>query len=295
MKFNKEEVAAFDVDAQKGFSARCPEELPVEGAEGIVFELEDQAAYAKFRVGSKDNHPQNAAYAATPQEPQFTPVKGLENVDIRWNAHCVSGTAGAQLLDGLPHPQDYDFFVWKGNEPDMHPYGACYHDLHDKISTGVIEWLQTKGVKAVIVGGLATDFCVAKTIQQLLAAGLEVIVNKAACRGIWAQITEEKQMQKFKDWGCTVIENFPELKHLIKLPRNPLEVLAGYAVQCETQGQAEKMDKLLDLDETFAGTWDQDSNLLVVFKDASCQGFFATCANDSKIIDAETAFRMLTA
>ena len=59
----------------------------------------------------------------------------LANADLSWVSHCVPGTPGFELLDELPQPLDYDYFVWKGVEPDLHPYGACYHDLAEKRST----------------------------------------------------------------------------------------------------------------------------------------------------------------
>jgi nicotinamidase/pyrazinamidase len=34
----------------------------------------------------------------------------------------------------------------------MHPYGSCYHDLAEKLSTGAIEYLRCQEVKIVIVG-----------------------------------------------------------------------------------------------------------------------------------------------
>jgi nicotinamidase/pyrazinamidase len=128
---------------------------------------------------------------------QYSPVEG-ENVDIRWNMHAVPGTKGFELIEGLPKPSEYDFFVWKGIELDMHPYGACYHDLGNTMSTGAIEYLKQKGICNVIVGGLATEYCLKTTAFQLKDAGFTVIVNLAACRGIDPDnvaiaITEMKQ------------------------------------------------------------------------------------------------------
>jgi nicotinamidase/pyrazinamidase len=179
----KAQTASFDVDPQKGFTPLCPDELPVAGGDTIVPALNHQATLARVRVGSKDAHPAGARWEATPAAPQFTPV-GLPNVDIRWNRHCVTNTQGGRLLDGLPREIDYDFFVWKGIEPDLHPYGACYHDLAHRRSTGVIEWLKAQGITHVVVGGLATDYCVKTTALQLLGAGFKVYVNLEACRGI---------------------------------------------------------------------------------------------------------------
>lgn len=181
-------IASFDVDAQNCFTPICPDELPVVNGEKIVPELNQQALYADFRLGSKDAHSPNAIWVATPQTPQLSQLIG-KNVDVHWVPHAIPGTKGFELIAGLPHPNDYDFFVWKGVELDMHPYGACYHDLAEKQSTGVIEFLKMQGVGTVIVGGLATDYCVKITVLQLLRAGFRVIVNQAACRGINLETT----------------------------------------------------------------------------------------------------------
>jgi len=170
MNIDKKTTASFDVDAQKGFTALCPKELPVPGGTAIVDPLNEQAELARLRVGSKDAHSSEADFVGT-----------------TWPRHCEVGTFGFELIDGLPKPDDYDFFVWKGIEKHLHPYGACYHNEDwetRKRSTGVIEYLKCEKIKTVIVGGLATDYCVATTALQLKDAGFDVIVNLAACRGI---------------------------------------------------------------------------------------------------------------
>jgi len=178
-------IASFDVDAQKGFTPLCPDDLPVKGGDDIVDELNAQAEHVDYRVGSKDCHPPKALWTADADHPVFSPVvNGGPNVDIHWPAHCVVGTKGNELLDGLPKVADYNYFVFKGIEPDLHPYGACYHDIEEKMSTGVIEWLKRKMVDTVIVGGLALDYCVKTTAVQLSDAGFNVIINLAACRAV---------------------------------------------------------------------------------------------------------------
>ncbi|KDD96492.1 isochorismatase family protein [Bordetella bronchiseptica] len=187
-------IASFDVDAQKSFTPLCPDELPVPDGHAIVPELNAQAAHADLRLGSKDAHSPHAIWRATADQPMFSPVAGA-NVDVRWNMHCVPGTRGFELLDGLPAPAAYDFFVWKGVEPDMHPYGSCYHDLAERQPTGVIEFLRARDVRYVLVGGLALDYCVKVTALQLRRAGLEVVVNLAACRGIAAATCEQARRE----------------------------------------------------------------------------------------------------
>ena len=62
VKFVKAQVASFDVDAQNTFTPLCPDELPVPEGNCIVDELNAQAKWANYRVGSKDAH--NAKDAA---------------------------------------------------------------------------------------------------------------------------------------------------------------------------------------------------------------------------------------
>lgn len=208
-RYASDYVASFDVDAQKGFTPLCPNELPVPGGHEIVDALNKQATFATIRVGSKDAHSPEAHWVATADNGQFSPVIGHKNVDIRWNRHCEVGTTGFELLDGLPHPIDgYDFFVYKGVERDAHPYGACYHTLdwkNNKKSTGVIEYLDAQCVRVVIVGGLATDYCVKNTALQLADAGFTVILNLEACRGIAAD-TIEAAIAEMKGEGILIAD-----------------------------------------------------------------------------------------
>ncbi|HKY69931.1 MAG TPA: nicotinamidase [Gammaproteobacteria bacterium] len=203
-------VASIDVDAQYGFTTTCQNELPIAGGLDIVEELNQQAKFARLRVGTKDAHPKNAVWIADKDHPPFAPLKG-QHVDTYWPEHCVPGTKGFQSIQGLPHPSEYNFFVWKGIEPDMHPYGACYHDLEEKQSTGLIEFLRNNGIKTVIIGGLATEYCVKKTSIQLRQAGFRVFVNLGACRGINKSTTDEA-IQEMTEAGVKFIKSAKELK-----------------------------------------------------------------------------------
>lgn len=208
-----EKTASFDVDVQKGFTILCENELPVSGGELLATPLNEQAKFAKYRVASKDAHCRDAVWIATEQKPAFSQV-GLVNSDIRWNSHCIMGTPGAELIPGMPNIEDYDYFVWKGIEPDYHPYGACFHDLAGKMSTGVIEFLKCNGVENVIVGGLATDYCVKTTAIQLAQAGFKVVLNLEACRGI-SEETIKSAVLAMQEEGIQVIEKVQDL-NLIK-------------------------------------------------------------------------------
>lgn len=191
IKVNKSNTASFDVDPQRGFTPLCPNELPVSEGDKIADELNAQAQFAAYRLVSKDCHPAKAPWIADSTDEIMTPVDGdYPNLDIKWPAHCVVGTEGNRLIPGLPDESDYDLLIKKGVDPLKHPYGACYQDLGESESTGVIEWLDERQIKVVIVGGLATDYCVKVTVLQLCLAGFRVIVNLGACRGIACDTTK---------------------------------------------------------------------------------------------------------
>ncbi|CAM3698002.1 isochorismatase family protein [Vibrio aquimaris] len=204
VKVEKSKTASIDVDPQKGFSELCPNELPVAGALEIVGELIENHSKADFCLVSRDMHPSGVAWEAEKPENMLEPV-GLPEVDIKWNPHCIVGTLGAELLPGLPQIRDYDFQINKGMDPDAHPYGAFYHDQADVLSTGGIEYLRANKVETVIVGGLALDFCVKKSIEQLLDAGFKVILNLASTRAVFPENVDQL-IQEFFEKGVCLVE-----------------------------------------------------------------------------------------
>lgn len=202
-------IASFDVDAQKGFTPLCPAELPVPEGDAIVPALNQLATRAQLRIGSKDAHSPQAAWVVDSHEQMLQPLP-LANADLTWVSHCVPGTPGFELLEGLPAPLDYDYFVWKGVEPDLHPYGACYHDLAEQRSTGVIEFLRHNAVDHILVGGLALDYCVKTTALQLRRAGFAVTVYLPACRAI-ARDTADAACTTMREQGITLASSLDEL------------------------------------------------------------------------------------
>ena len=208
---HSQRTASFDVDAQNTFTPVCADELPVVGGTEIVPELNAQAALARLRLGSKDAHSPKAVWVADANNPPMSVIDGEPNADIRWPVHAVPGTVGFELIDGLPDVASYDFFIWKGVEPNMHPYGACYHDLANRMSTGVIEYLRAESIDTVLVGGLATDYCVKNTALQLQEAGFRVVVNLAASRGV-APDTTQQAIADMRAAGVLMIESVASLQ-----------------------------------------------------------------------------------
>jgi nicotinamidase/pyrazinamidase len=203
------QTATFDVDVQQGFTPLCPDELPVPGGDSLAPILNAMAKLGSFRVGSKDAHSPNAKWVNQDRAQMAQPT-GLVEAPLYWPSHCVVGTKGFELLDTLPAPSEYSYFVWKGIEDDLHPFGACYHDVSESQTTGVIEVLRARGIRRVIVGGLAYDFCVKDTAIQLAKAGFEVIVPIEACRSISEQ-TAESATAAMLQAGVKVVDSINQI------------------------------------------------------------------------------------
>ena len=211
IKITWNRTASHEVDPQKGFTPICPNELPVPGGDEIVDELNRQATYAKYRTVSKDVHPANALWLANELRPQFTllNLNNEPNVDVVWNAHCMSGTVGSELLTGLPKITEYDFVVFKGIEPNLHPYSGVYHDLEKTLTTGLIEFYESHRINTVIISGLALEYCVRETVNDLMSMGFLVIVNLPGTRSLGPA---DKAIKELKDSGIICIESLDELE-----------------------------------------------------------------------------------
>lgn len=209
-------IIAIDIDAQKTFTPLCMNELPVYGGDEIVEQLNAQAALADFRVMTKDAHSPHARWLVENPD-EMLQVTGLPNADVTWISHAMVGSYGYELLDGLPDLSGYDFCVWKGVDPELHPYGACFHDIEERLSTGLIEWLEVKQATVLIVGGLATDYCVKRSVLQLLKCKKwKVIVNASACRGLAPESTEQAWEEMYQQ-GAIVLENAQEIEKYLKI------------------------------------------------------------------------------
>ncbi len=216
-----DKTASHNVEPQKGFTHLCPDELPVNGGDEIVPELNGQNRLVAYKTLSKEIHPVNAVWTATKDKPQLSPVGG-ENVDVYWNPHCISGTKGVELLDGLGHITGFDFIIAKGFEPDLHPYSSCFHDHKKKISTGLIEWYHSRKISTVIVGGLATDFCVSETCKDLSRAGFLVILNLGGCRGIGTREEVEKCVEDLvNEYKVIAVNSYTDIEVSDSIQDNP--------------------------------------------------------------------------
>jgi len=200
-------VASHDNDAQKGFTLLCPTELPVPDGADIGAELNRQAEFAMYRTWSKDAHGVNSTWETDDPARIGAPLEGVPGVDRYWSVHARAGTLGHEL----PPEEVYDFWVPKGTERNHHPYGACYQNRTETISTGLREWYWYNDVQVVLLGGLALEYCVATTAKQLRALGFTVILNLAASPAL-NPADGKHAVAELKALGVIMIDSAAELR-----------------------------------------------------------------------------------
>ncbi len=125
-----------------------------------------------------------------------------------WPTHCVAGTWGAALVDGLDPNHRTSAVVRKGTngEDGYSAFSMREPGGHIDIPTGLAGLLHERGIDRVVVVGLATDVCVAATAVSAAAAGFETTVLWDATRPVYADAdTAERVLADLDDANVTVI------------------------------------------------------------------------------------------
>ena len=139
---------------------------------------------------SRDWHP--------PQTKHFQAYGGT------WPVHCVQNTRGAEF-----HPQLKDDprirVISKGlGDTD------CYSAFDE---TDLAAQLRDQGVKELVVGGLATDYCVKETVLAGIKEGFKVKAVENAMRAVDLQPGDgERAIQQMREAGAEIVNtNNPDL------------------------------------------------------------------------------------
>jgi nicotinamidase/pyrazinamidase len=98
-----------------------------------------------------------------------------------WPVHCVQQSPGARFHADLQLPPS-TIVVTKGEEVDRPGYSAF--DGRTPDGTPLSTDLSRKRVTHLLIGGLATDYCVKHSVLDARAAGLTVTVLEDAIAGV---------------------------------------------------------------------------------------------------------------
>jgi nicotinamidase/pyrazinamidase len=135
-------------------------------------------------VATQDWHPKEHASFAS-QHPGKAPGEVIELdglPQVLWPDHCVQLTHGAAFAATLSTRGIAKIFP-KGMDPRVDSYSGFFDNGH-RHDTGLHAYLQLKGVREVLVCGLATDYCVKWTALDAAELGFETVVVEDACRGV---------------------------------------------------------------------------------------------------------------
>ncbi|XP_019628248.1 PREDICTED: LOW QUALITY PROTEIN: uncharacterized protein LOC109472831 [Branchiostoma belcheri] len=120
-----------------------------------------------------------------------------------WPDHCVINTTGAEF-----HPQltteSEDLVVRKGYRCEVDSYSAFY-DNGGFRQTELDGLLRARGVRSLVITGLALDFCVAYTALDGQRLGYDTYVVQDAARGI-TQAGVDRALADMQAAGVTVIQ-----------------------------------------------------------------------------------------
>src|SRR5438874_11737619 len=152
----REGDALLIVDPQVDF---CPGgSLAVPHGDRIFEAVNRAAGMAPVVIASRDWHP--------PDHISFRAQGGI------WPVHCVRDTPGAGFHPELDQSR-IDKVVSKATARSEEAYSAF-------AGTDLEEYLRSRGVKRLLVGGLATDYCVRQSVLDARKAGFEVVVLEDA-------------------------------------------------------------------------------------------------------------------
>jgi nicotinamidase/pyrazinamidase len=170
------------VDVQNDF---CPGgALEVKRGDEIVPLVNQLARRFENVVITQDWHPPgHVSFASShPGKKPFETKRLRYGEQVMWPDHCVQGTRGAALHEGLdiPHAQ---LVIRKGFHPKVDSYSG-FLEADRETKTGLDGYLKSRGVKRAYCVGLATDFCVAWTALDARKFGLDAVVLEDACRAI---------------------------------------------------------------------------------------------------------------
>ena len=159
-------TALLIIDVQNDF---CPGGvMEITGGDGIIPTLNRLAFVFAERQGrvvaTQDWHP-----------------SGHSSFSI-WPEHCVQGSQGADFYEELDL-RPVNLILRKGFRKELDSYSAFFENDR-RTSTGLDAYLKTHSINTVVLGGLATDYCVLYSAMDAVSLGYNTIVVNDAVRGL---------------------------------------------------------------------------------------------------------------
>jgi nicotinate phosphoribosyltransferase len=120
-----------------------------------------------------------------------------------WPRHCVAGTHGAEFAAELHLPSS-TIVISKASDPEREAYSSFD-------GTDLERDLRAIGVRRIFIGGLATEYCVLRTVEDARARGWDVVVLEDAIRAIDVQPGDgARAIERMKSLGARTGSGAPD-------------------------------------------------------------------------------------
>ena len=114
-----------------------------------------------------------------------------------WPVHCVQNTKGAEFHPALRDDPRITVISKGLGDTD------CYSAFDE---TDLLDQLRRQNVKEVVVGGLATDYCVKSTVLDALKNGFKAKALKNAMRAVDVQPGDgERAIEEMREAGAEIV------------------------------------------------------------------------------------------
>ena len=171
------------IDMQTDFLPGGP--LAVREGDQLIPGINALGARFDHVVLTQDWHPAghiSFASAHPGKQPFADAVETAYGLQALWPNHCVQGTPGAALADGLELPHA-ELVLRKGFRMEIDSYSAFVEN--DKCTrTGLAGFLRERELKRLFFCGLAMDFCVGFSALDAVRLGFEAVVLEDLTRAV---------------------------------------------------------------------------------------------------------------
>lgn len=190
------------IDVQNDF---CPGgSLAVAGGDEVVPVINGLSEQFEHVILTQDWHPHHhSSFASShPGRQPFETVGMPYGDQTLWPDHCIQGSGGAAFHPSLDRARA-ELIIRKGFRTAIDSYSAFFENDH-KTPTGLGGYLRERGITAITLAGLATDFCVAYSALDAVAQGFATTVRLDGCRAIDLGGSLDAMLGRMKQAGVTL-------------------------------------------------------------------------------------------
>ena len=211
MKLDFPYSALLIIDVQYDF---CPGgALGVEEGDLVIEPLNRLSCLFSGRQGrvivTQDWHPADHVSFASSHEnkkPGDTVDLPAAKNQVLWPDHCVQGSRGAELHEKL-NIKPISLILRKGFRRELDSYSAFFENDR-KTPTGLDGFLKSLSISTVVLGGLATDYCVFYSAMDAISLGYRTMVAGDAVRGVdYPKGSVEEALKNFEKAGVGLISS----------------------------------------------------------------------------------------